>query len=296
MTEIKITQLNLNHAKLAQDNINGKIAKLNIKDPPILYIFCIQEPYLFHKKHARKPVSCKSFMIADSPRTAIYTHQNLQNTWFIESLSNRDCTVIQTIINKKDTIIASVYLDITDQNVIPEWLHTLVKYTNDNRTGLLICMDSNCHSTTYGNETNKRGEMLEDFIATNLFKIENIGKNYTYETSQAKTIIDITISKSLNISVTDWTVDKTNNFSDHNTITFALNTEKLILPQSRQWEKADWKTFETELNGRSVKLREKITPQRMEKALDKFYTNINKSLDAACPLSEQRTVDKNSPW
>ena len=131
MTEIKIHQVNLNHTKLAQDNICGQIAKLNIKTPPILYIFCIQEPYIFHGKHARKPHSCKVFTTTDSPRTAIYCHENLQHTWYIEALSNKDCTVIQTRINKKDTIIASIYLDITNKNVIPDWLITLMTSNPD---------------------------------------------------------------------------------------------------------------------------------------------------------------------
>ena len=34
----------------------------------------------------------------------------------------------------------------------------------------------------------------------------------------------------------------------------------------------------------------------MEKALEKFYTNINKCLDAECPLSTPKLIDKNNPW
>ena len=84
MTEIKIHQINLNHTKLAQDNISGQIAKLNIRNPPTLFIFCIQEPYIFHGKHARKPQSCKVFTSNESPRTAIYCHENLQHTGILK--------------------------------------------------------------------------------------------------------------------------------------------------------------------------------------------------------------------
>ena len=106
----------------------------------------------------------------------VYTHDYLANTWYIEDLSNRDCTVIQTRINHRETIIASIYLDITIDKVIPDWLNRLTEYARKNRTALLICMDSNCHSSSFGIDTNKRGEALDIFIAANILKIENIGK------------------------------------------------------------------------------------------------------------------------
>ena len=275
LTDINLLQLNLNRTKLAQDDISRRIGKINIKNPVELFIFCIQEPYIFKKQHARRPLSCKVFCAKENPRTAIYCHEQLQNTWFIESLSNRDCTVIQTRINKKDTIIASIYLDITNTEVIPNWLYKLTKYVKDNRTAILICMDSNCHSSSFGNDTNKRGEKLDEFIAENLLSIENIGKEFTYETSNAKSIIDITLSANLSVSVTNWTVTKENNFTDHNTITFKLRIDQITLPACRKWDKTNWEIFKKELDSRSVHLRENITPQRMEKALEKFYININ---------------------
>ena len=106
MTEITVVQLNLNHTKLAQDDISRKIAKINAKQPTELFIFCIQEPYIFKGSHARKPLSCKVYCSKQKPRTAIYSHEQLQNTWYIEALSNSDCTVIQTRIKNRDTLIA----------------------------------------------------------------------------------------------------------------------------------------------------------------------------------------------
>ena len=125
--KIACIQINLNHSKLAQDNIAGKISTFNKKQNE-LFIICAQEPYIHNKVHARRPLSCKVFCNKDKPRTAIYTHNNLQNTWYLENLSNRDCTVIQTRIKNRDTLIASVYLDITLQTVIPEWLDNLMTY------------------------------------------------------------------------------------------------------------------------------------------------------------------------
>lgn len=176
MMSIQVAQINLNHTKLAQEEISRKIQAHNKKDPVELFIYCIQEPYVHKKAHAKKPLSCKIYCAKNSPRTAIYAHEYLSNTWYIEDLSNRDCTVIQTRINNRETIVASVYLDITLEKVIPEWLDKLTEYARANRTAILICMDSNCHSSSFGIDTNKRGEALDIFIAANILKIENIGK------------------------------------------------------------------------------------------------------------------------
>ena len=171
-----------------------------------------------------------------------------------------------------------------------------MSYATKNGLAVLICLNSNCHSTSFGNENNKRGEKLDECIAENHLIIENQGREYTFETKTAHTIIDITLSTRLSVSVINWKVCKENNFSDHNAIYFDLVVEFMELAPQRNWNKADWDVFEHKINKREVNLRKTTTPQRMEKDLGKFYTNINKSLDAACPKTNAKTVDKNNPW
>ena len=118
-----------------------------------------------------------------------------------------------------------------------------MKYARDKRLAILLCIDSNCHSSSFGTDENKRGEVLDDFIAAHNLKIENKGTEYTFETTLASTIIDITLSDKLAVSVKDWAVVKEENFTDHNDITFKLETEKIILEKTRKWENADWGTF-----------------------------------------------------
>ena len=72
---------------------------------------------------------------------------------------------------------------------------------------------------------------------------ENKGTEYTFETTLASMIIDITLSDKLAVSVTDWTVVKGENFTDHNDINFKLETEKIVLEKTRKWENADWGLF-----------------------------------------------------
>ena len=107
---ISCLQINLNHSKLAQDCVANKIQSLNKKQAE--FIICVQEPYVYGSKHARKPKSCNTYCSEKSPRTAIYLSKNLV-AWYIESLSTRDITVIQTKIKSRETLVVSVYLDIT---------------------------------------------------------------------------------------------------------------------------------------------------------------------------------------
>ena len=96
--------------------------------------------------------------------------------------------------------------------------------------------------------------------------------------------------------ILDWKVDKTNNFSDHNNITFNLCSEQITLEKTRPWKKANWTEFQQELNSKEIKIREIVTEKRLESLLKTFYTNIDKCLDKACPKEVQKSVDKNNPW
>ena len=81
---ISCLQINLNHSKLAQDCVANKIQNWNSKQNE--FIVCVQEPYVYGSRHARKPKSCNTYCCDKSPRAAIYISKNLI-AWFIESLS-----------------------------------------------------------------------------------------------------------------------------------------------------------------------------------------------------------------
>ena len=91
-------------------------------------------------------------------------------------------------------------------------------------------------------------------------------------------------------------VDKALNFTDHNNTHFELENEYTNPEPTRQWGKANWKEFKDELMSRPIELRETITEKRLEKSLKTFYTNIDKSLDVACPKTTPKPTDKNNPW
>ena len=149
---------------------------------------------------AWQPSSCKRFGVNNKPRTLIYTITT-SKACYMESLSSPDITVIQTCINRKSTLLLSVYLDKNWIQVIPKELHRVMKYAEEKRLGILIAGDTNCHSSLFGPSTNKRGEQLELFIAKYKLQIENNSHIPTYESRGAATCIDITLTAGLGVSV-----------------------------------------------------------------------------------------------
>ena len=146
-SSIEFLQVNLQKAKQAQIKIGQNIRSLNKKNGN--FVCLIQEPQVYKNCLAGQPITCKRYSIQQNPRTAIYTDSNIQ-IWFIEALSTRDITVVQTMVNKKSTLLISAYLDITLIHVISPALHKVLRYAEDKDFGVILGMDTNAHSTSFG--------------------------------------------------------------------------------------------------------------------------------------------------
>ena len=108
-------------------------------------------------------------------------------------------------------MIISCYLDINIKDVIPPELNKALDYAQKQGLAVILGMDSNAHSSSFGSTANKRGEQLDLFIAHH---IENQGLTPTFQARGAQTIIDITLTARLSVSVTNWTVSQEYNGSD----------------------------------------------------------------------------------
>ena len=293
MAEINIIQCNLQKARLAQLTLNGKISKANKKGER--FICLIQEPYVGKNRIALQPNTCKKYVISRTPRSVIYT-DSATNAWLVEDLSTPDIVVIHTKIRNMEMLIASVYLDYNDKGVIPPALEKLVEYADSKQWGLLIGMDSNCHSVLFGHETNTRGEKLKSFIAETGLVVENIGRQPTYESRGNSTCIDVTLTKNLSHVINSWTVDRTYNASDHNTVTFKIGCEAVHLPRVWKWHKANWEKFSDTVNKYKHGLPKLIKDEDCEKEVSRIYKTINHAMKISIPKSKPTTVDKNNPW
>ena len=99
----------------------------------------------------------------------------------------------------------SVYLDITKE-VIAEHLDQAIEYCKKRQFANLIGIDSNAHSDIWGHGNNKRGNDLVDYKIQEGLQIHNQGKEYTYESSTGKSVIDLTLSWNLKTGLKCWKV------------------------------------------------------------------------------------------
>ena len=290
---IVVKQVNLQHSKMGQIHINNWIDwNKNSR-----YICLVQEPYINGQILSNQPRTAMKYTgsVKNSPRTTIYTSRSIQ-AWFIDELSNRDATVIVVRLNRRQTLIASIYLDYNEEVVQP-WLNKILDFAKHRGYAILLGLDSNCHSTLYGHETNPRGAKLEDFIAANRLLVENKGKKYTYECSTGRSIIDITLTSKLAVSVKNWRVANDEiNFSDHHTIYYELETERFTPPDARRWHEMDWELFRELLMKLNIRIQAEMTTHRLEECLKQWYQQIMQVINRLCPLKKMRTKDLNNPW
>ena len=86
------------------------------------------------------------------------------------------------------------------------------------------------------------------------------------------------------------------NASDHHTIRYNLETELIQIPPSRNYEKADWNLFKEDLETFEVYTPDIITQYKLHKMVNKVTAKITQALDKACPMQEQKIINKNNPW
>ena len=130
-------------------------------------IACITEPHttagritgmpsgasiIYHRSERGRP----------APRAGLVASRDLKLT-AMDNWCNRDCAVAVASLHGRRTLIASIYLDIT-QPTVPLWLVQLLDMAEAKNMPMIIAMDSNAHSCLYGPDNNSRGDELEDFI------------------------------------------------------------------------------------------------------------------------------------
>lgn len=118
----------------------------------------------------------------------------------------------------------------------------------------IIGMDANAFSTSwYCHTTDRRGQIVEEFIANHNLEIQNVESLYTtFAGPRGNSNIDLTIATSvLSESVGEWKVIPSVTTSDHNVIMYELSLNNIMLatPLERRFDvaKADWVLFNESL-------------------------------------------------
>ena len=169
--KINFIQLNQKKTFASAVELNNKLC--GMKD----FIVMSTEPYVKMGKIASAPPNTVVISYGENPRAAIITSKNL-NILKLDNLSTKDCAVAILKTSNEQSVLASIYMDIKKAVDTP-WLRNLFDYCNKKQLPLIICTDTNAHSSLYGNSTNKRGEELEDIIINNSLFVENVGLSPT---------------------------------------------------------------------------------------------------------------------
>ncbi len=135
----------------------------------------------------------------------------------------------------------AVYLDI-NLTVRLQKIVQLLEFSK--KIPLIVEADSNAHIVLWGcEETNKWLEELEELILHFNLNVANSGGEYTFSTSRANSIIDITLvnsSTSNSIFPRNWRVLSEESFSDHKYLSFKLGEFEEEINLSRKLKGVDW--------------------------------------------------------
>ena len=229
------------------------------------------------------------------PRAAIVAYKC--NLLLCSSYSSRDMTTCQTLLDDgKEVYIVSVYCDITQQSLPAELDKLLLEKPDAN---IIIGMDANSHSPMWGcNETNKRGEMMEDFIMDHNLQVCNRGNKATFVARGAETIIDVTLCTSNSVNrVINWEVKDPLHFTDHRRVVFYLVMERQQTKKGWNLKDTDWEKFRHLMGPKDKNLRSHRfwTPDTVDYELKLFYSDVNDALSKVCKKVRAGRSATN-PW
>ena len=214
-TRLKCIQINLQHSRLATDNLL-KITKEDSTD-----MLCIQEPYMIRNKIAGLSSKYKIFTSGEGRnRAAIAVNNNQVDTVLIKQLSDVFAVVLEAVVEYTRIIVASMYLDI-NWLIDIDMMNIEATTAHAQGAGVIIAMDSNSRSTSWRDMlTNRRGKMLEEFLMSKQVHIINEESCLTtFRSSRGTSNIDISVIDNHALdTVREWEISNQESCSDHSII------------------------------------------------------------------------------
>jgi len=167
-----------------------------------------------------------------------------------------------------------------------------------NNLSLILACDTNSHHPSWRSvDTNHRGTLLIEYIATTNLEVANRGSEPTFCAGNRRTVIDVTlISNNLNTIIHDWQVMSNDTMSHHRQIQFAIKCDKRKAVRYCNIWNTNWDDYDAELCARIGMWFGRVdTPADIKRGLDAVYSVIQKSYHKACP--ERWISGRNRmPW
>ena len=297
---IQCVQGNLRHSHQSQVNLFLDILNKNVYKNGIDVIF-VTEPYTVSKVNALMDVPDNVFNVFAQlgGRTALVTKGMC--TWKVPQYCSKDVTVCQTKLNNKLTYLVSLYLNSKILS-LPNKFKELIRNKGD--YDILIDTDSNSHSTVWNcPSTDKRGELLEQFLIDNNLSCLNVGNNPMFKNGSGdSTLIDLTLANyHLAQRVSNWQVEQLIHSTDHYRVIFTVNNcPNFRIPPAETWNyrKGVWSYFKSQLE---LGLKHWTCPRiwsnvTIEQKLTLITDEVNKALELSCPKKRCKRKYKFPTW
>ncbi len=290
---IRFAQINLHKSRAPTTELEGLDFDVAL----------VQEPNLNKKRGTVFSASSSnsSYCKRDgkSIRAAIIISREV-DYWPLDKLSGADLAAVALKVESplKQLYAASCYLDIKLKAPSDE-LHQLVKHCKLQKIPLLVGIDTNAHSTVWGeSDSNKRGEALEDWIIENDLYVLNKGSVPTFAPDGSrKTIIDVTIANEwARPFAGDWKVNLDEVvLSDHRLVQFNMQLQiQLTELRIRPYKTVDWSVFTRSLRGQDIShILEDIEVDEMA---DKLHMNLSAALEHTAPFKRLLHHSNMSTW
>lgn len=276
-------------------------------------VICIQEPYSRNNVIAGLGVATK--VITDTKIfTRSTTHKTIKaaiavtnpsyNVLKLEQLSNTHCICIEITTAGYKLYIINAYFQYCDK--IEPYLqhieHILLTLKGRN---IILCADANAKSEFWhSNQTDERGELLENFISQhNLFIANSKSQIYTFDNLYHRTNIDVTLANSACFkAITGWKTHTCTTTSDHNLITFNVNAPTITHVKKKSstarynLKRADWTKLTDTLE---KEITENPTLQRRDlEDPDIAVQELEKAIIRACDttIPKKTRFAKSTPW
>lgn len=298
MTNIKLVQANLQHARGASGVLLQRFAKEDLD------LALVQEPWVNnHRVMGLTTPKCK--LLYDdshpSPRTAILVNGRINFTPITEFIK-RDIAAIRvevpTTRGKSIVNIASAYFPGDEEEAPTSSICEFVTSCRQQNQQFIICCDANAHHTVWGSsDINKRGESLLEYISANNIDICNRGDKPTYVNSRRHEVLDLTLcSQILTDRITSWEVSDEVSLSDHKHITFSIERGETVREFYRDPRNTNWDLYKQILATKQPLLDEKIrTAEQLEEASRMVTNKIIQAYYESCPQRE-RSSNRKVPW
>ena len=244
------SKVNSDTTQIKQINLQkSKVATANFTDCMVKWSRCalfalLKEPAITTRGKIESIPSGTQVFAAPHPRAAILATPGM-SIWSLPDLTSKDlvaCTWLTGRPEVPEIVLISMYADGTLLNPISRELIAAINYCESRRLPLILGVDTNSHSVTWGHpDNNTRGDAFEDFIAGHPLHILNRGSLPTYQTSRAQSVIDVTLaSHTIQDLIVNWEVCRENYLSDHKCIQMELTLAQPPPAPVKNWRKTEW--------------------------------------------------------